>query len=389
MKALTDFPIYKLSRFGIAFLLCLTAFARAVELPEISPVPDQQAQPFEWELSGYVMLDSDRYTETDRNGVEASESNDELRRLRLSWQFSMLNWEGELEAKGENEADIQDANITYKGFEEFELALGRMKIPSGIENDVSSRHLPLIERSLASEQISLGRGNGVLLSSDSKRLGWKLGFFDNSDWNDEVQDSVLRVFYSPVNKKKQQIHIGYHGVIRNWKNGNYRLRTEGEINSRERSVVSPLLHPEKVYQNGIELAVQKWGVVAQLEYTHQAIKVQPLADEQDSEYQFLQYQLSWLPFGHHRRYRQGVFKKVSGKADWTKLELVARRSEVDGFDNNIGSLVDTTTYGINWYCLNNTKLMVNYSQFEMERPANQTQSEITAWSARLQWEFEL
>ena len=374
---------------SLIIYLSIIAPTFGVELPKISELSDRDANPFEWEVSGYLMLDTDEYRQTLSDATEVDESESEIRRLRSELSFSILNWEGEVQFQFEDDADVQDANLTYKGFDGLDLKIGRMKIPTGMENDLSSRHLTLIERSVASEQTSLGRGNGLLLESGSKQYGWKLGFFDNSDWNDEVQDTALRVYWSPINKKKRQLHLGFHGSVRDWKNGGYRLRSNGELNTTDSEVVSPSLHPKKIHQNGIELAYQQWGVIAQLEYTHQDIQVQPSINESNTEYQFLQYQIAWLPFGQHRRYREGLFKRVSGKSGLTKIEFVVRQSEVDGFDNNAGSLIDTSSIGINWYCYKDTKLMVNYIETELERPASLTQQDTSGWSARLQWEFEL
>lgn len=360
---------------------------RALELPDISPLPDAEYQSFEWEWSGYLMADADQYKQEDTS--TATETNVELRRMRTSLQFSTRHWEGELELRAEGDTDFQDANVTYTGLGFVEVSLGKMKIPSGLENDVSSRHLLMIERSIASEQSSLGRGVGLLVSRSKKRLGFKLGYFENQDWNDIVRDSVFRGYLSPINKKKRQLHIGYHTAVRDWQTGNYRIRSDLAINTLDAIAMSPSLTPKKIHQSGLELAYQQWGMLLQAEYHHQMVHVNRDSAQRNSEYQMFNTQISWLPFGQHRRYRDGVFKRVSGQSGAKKIELVVRHSEVDAFDNNIGALVDSQSIGVNWYVIDNTKFMLNHLASEWQRPANGTRQKWVAWTARLQWEFEL
>ena len=96
-----------------------------------------------------------------------------------------------------------------------------------------------------------------------------------------------------------------------------------------------------------------------------------------------------MPFDRYRRYRKGVFRQLKGKTGLTAWEFVTRWSEVDGFDHDRGALIDTKAFGINWYCYKNTKLMINQTSQRFERPSNYFTRTSTAWSARLQWEFEL
>ncbi len=366
---------------SVAWSSLVIAKEAPVRLPEISATPDAKAYPFEWGLDGYAMVDADHtYDEQEQYY---------LRRLSLEASAEQQHWTGEVQVRLEETPEIQDLNLTYSGLGGVALSVGRMKIPSGLEADVSSRHLVLIERSIATEQTALGRGNGIALAHDAKDFGFKVGVFDTSDWNDQVQESVLRLYTSPINRKRQQLHLGLHVAVRDWKKGRYRLRSQREVEALDDVRLTAALNPKKIHHAGIELAYQHAGWLAQLEYTQQDIQVFPNANQTNVQYQFVYYQVSWLPFGHYRRYRDGVFKRVSGKSSLTKWELVVRQSEVDAFDQNSGTLMQTTTLGVNWYCFDDIKLMLNHGTFEWEQPANNQTQSGESWSARLQWEFEL
>ena len=360
-------------------VLLPTATMASVRLPDISPAPDALARPFAWEVSGYMMLDGD--------SPNQKKPQYNLRRLSLETAAKQNHWAGELQLRLEDAPEIQDLTLTYLGFGDAELEIGRMKIPSGLEADVSSRHLPLIERSIATEQTALGRGNGVALSFDENAFGFKLGSYDVSDWNDQVFVSALRAYASPINKKRQQVHLGMHLSVSEWQKGRHRLRSQFEIESSDDIRLTPAMNPKKIHQAGLELAYQYTGWLAQLEYTRQDIQVYADANQTHHQYQFIYYQVAWLPFGQHRRYRDGVFKGVSGKASLTKIEAVVRHSEVDAFDRNAGTLARTTTLGVNWYCLEDAKLMLNYGEYEWEQAVVAKQQSGDNWSARLQWEF--
>jgi len=43
--------------------------------------------------------------------------------------------------------------------------------------------------------------------------------------------------------------------------------------------------------------------------------------------------------------------------------------------------------GVNWYCLEDAKLMLNYGEYEWEQAVVAKQQSGDNWSARLQWEF--
>lgn len=342
------------------------------------------------------MIDHDEFTESKDSAdqEELSHSKTDFRRVRLEAEFEYgPDWEGELQI-GQETSDgdyysVKELSTNYLGFDHIEVGFGREKIPFGMENTSSSRHLALIERSSASDAVRLGRGEGIWIYSGNKRYSLKAGYYNNSDWNDEVQNSIMRLTYAPYYKKDQQLHVGLSYSSRQWKDGNYRLTSNLEVSGADDRDVTASIDANKLQQAGLEFAAQSHGVIFQSEFSIQDIDINPGASTKGSQFHFIYFQLSWLPFDHYRRYRKGVFRQVKGKTGLTAWELVGRWSEVDGFDRNHGALIDTRTLGLNWYCYENTKLMINHVDQRFERPSNYFVQTSSAWSARLQWEFDL
>ena len=378
----------KLNRFFLMMLLpAMNAFA--FELPELNY--NEEKPGISWKPSAYLMLDYDENT----TKVESEQDTDgeaEVRRGRLGINAKYrAHWRAELqlgfEELDDDYPEVKELRLTYKGLGEIDMSLGLMKVPFGLENGVSSRHLPFMERSMASASTSLGRAKGIKLEWLEKKWGFYTGYFDNSDWNDEIQDSVFRAYYTPHNKKKKQVHFGYSLAYRDWKKGNDRLSTRIGTNTAEPIRLDNTLPMELRYQNGIEIAVQGYGVLFQTEYVHQSNQTVNSDVTANTDYQFIYYQLAYFPFGGYRRYRDGYFKRVKGINSWTALELVIGKSEIDGFDNNQGTQIESLRYGLNYYPVEALKLSANMTEYRLDRPVTGFEQTGNAWSIRLQWEY--
>lgn len=265
------------------------------------------------------MTDYDQYTRARvADGGSKQGSHGEFRRARveLDGRYGQ-DWEAELQlgqaTRAADYLSIKELSVSYLGFQSWVIGFGREKIVTGMANVSSSRHLSLVERPLLSEGTGLGRGEGIWLQSNDKHYSVKTGFYDTSDWNDEVQNTVARVTYTPYLAKTKLIHLGLNGAYRQWKKGRYGVDTDLEVSALELRDASPSLAADRIKQLGLELAGQYKGARFQAEYAQQLIDAKDEVGSQNVQHRFMYLELSWMPFNQYRRYRRGVFRQIRGQ----------------------------------------------------------------------------
>ena len=122
-----------------------------------------------------------------------------LRRARLTATARFLEefdvrveaeFEGSLAPAAGLRAQLTDAYINWSRYPGADVKVGQFKTPFGYEQLYSDPRLPLIERALPSDRLTLSRQTGVQIGGDfvDKRYGYAVGFFDGGGTNTSSND---------------------------------------------------------------------------------------------------------------------------------------------------------------------------------------------------------
>ncbi|CAM2822966.1 porin [Rariglobus hedericola] len=112
-------------------------------------------------------------------------------------------------------AQLSDVYVVWNKFEQANVTLGQFKTPYGYEQLAADTKLPLIERSLPSDKLTLSRQIGAMVSGDflDKRLHYATGLFNGTGVNTNTNDNdsftyAGRVNGVLVNKSKFKLTAG-------------------------------------------------------------------------------------------------------------------------------------------------------------------------------------
>ncbi len=105
-------------------------------------------------------------------------------------------------------AQLTDAYVNWNRYPHANVRVGQFKTPFGYEQLFSDPRLPLAERALASDRITVSRQLGVQVSGDllDKRFNYAAGAFNGNGTNGSANDDdrfmqVARVWGRPVQRK--------------------------------------------------------------------------------------------------------------------------------------------------------------------------------------------
>lgn len=122
---------------------------------------------------------------------------------------------GKLGTNNSYSAQLTDVYMVWKKFDYANVTVGQFKTPYGYEQLASDTKLPLIERSQASDKLTLSRQIGAMVSGDffKERLHYAAGLFNGNGTNNGTNDndefaSVGRVSGVVVDKAKLKLTAG-------------------------------------------------------------------------------------------------------------------------------------------------------------------------------------
>ncbi len=138
----------------------------------------------------------------DRGDARFSSSNDRfyLRRVRLNaagrfleeFDFRLeLDAAGSVGAQSGLRAQLTDAFVNWNRYTTANIRVGQFKTAFGFEQLYGDPRMPSIERTLASDRLTLGRQVGLQVGGDllDKRLSYALGAFNGSGTNNTSNDN--------------------------------------------------------------------------------------------------------------------------------------------------------------------------------------------------------
>ncbi len=339
---------------------------------------------FSFDLGGRLMWDNDFY-----DGIHNSKSHDgeraddsELRRSRLTakgtvykdWHYK-LQYTFNLNAGDKNQ--LEDAYIKYTGWDFADITIGKYKIPFGLEELISSKHISTIERAVMFEFVEASRGHrqNLQLSNGGNNYSWAVGLFEQGE--DEngaaMRDIGGRVTFAPIAEKNQVVHLGAAFLQSDIDSANpttQKFENRLAVHTADKIKFADSIDAEDHSQYGLEAAWMTGPFSIQSEYVSSTWE-----DAAGDEVEYTGYyaQATWSLTGESRSYKakKGYFDKIKPAGANGAWELVAKieHGEVDdGRAGMEGNEFDNITVGVNWYANKNVRVSVNYVMSEIDTP---------------------
>lgn len=325
-----------------------------------------QAKGNDVDISGYVMIDHNKFDDTLLEDNDGATSKTAIRRARLSFKNKIDdNWKTKLQIGfADDNAEIKDAYLQYKGWQWADLTLGQQKESFGLEKLTSSSNTMMIERSLVSEALAPGRSIGVSVSgnlltnqaSNFSSLYWQLGYFQP----DETQNSSAitgRLAWVPWQQKNNLVHFGIAFSERDLNGSEYRINEPLEVNFSDSLVEGTKLYAEEVSLQGVEFLWQQSGFTTTAEWQQATVTD---VSSQEYEYQGGYLQLSYQLSGDNRLYKNGEIDNVI-TSGW---EITSRYSQFDLIEED--KAIQTYALGVNYTVNQNLKFMADYVKTKQE-----------------------
>jgi len=333
-------------------------------------------------VGGRIMAD---YAFMDDDDLAKTGNASEFRRARLfvaGNTYNDFSYKLNIDFAG-NGTTIKDAYIQYNGWKPASFTLGHHDAPFSLNSFTSSKYITFIERSSATEALTIGRKNG--LSALNYGSNWALkgmvhleGIDNENDGQDEDYGYGLRATFAPLHEEGKVIHLGVAA---------HHQELAASDGSAEQIAVRPEVHTAgKIFEShedtfkdyntfGVEAATVLGSFSAQAEYFYRdyngasGVKDQSL----NSWYVFGSYFLT----GESRPYsvKSGGFgrikpKSIVGQGGYGAWEIAMRYTDLDLEDNGFGDKGDVTTIGVNWYATPTIRFMANYTSADKDGERN-------------------
>ena len=356
----------------------------------------------------------------------------ELRRLRLSFDFSVYDAFGKIEFDvAGSESAIQDTvdeggtdTIRTKKFKTGTVALkdvyigvnalpnlkiqaGHFKEPFSLEELTSARFTTFMERALPNAFVP-SRNAGVMVAGTvaKERMTYAAGFFRNVDDRGYTQDEgdggafTARVtgvpYYDEASKGRRLIHVGGAASMRNLDSTHgYDSRPEMHLSSRYLDTDDIMADDELLL--GGELAGVYGPFSVQSEYMRASIDRK---GGSDVDFWGAYVQLSYFLTGENRVYKKssGTFDRViprqsygqtkDGRRGWGAVEVAGRMSWLDLNDRDIkGGELRDCSLGVNWHLNPNIRVTFNCVHADLDDTAGSEGGKSSLVGLRLHLDF--
>jgi phosphate-selective porin OprO/OprP len=353
-------------------------FKQLVVISSMMPLSLMTLAKDDVKMSGYVMIDYDNFDSSFVERGDQDNSQADIRRARLALKSELApNWKSKLQLDfSGDQAQLKDAYIRYKGWDWANITIGKQKEPFGLENQISSRNLAMIERSIVSEAFSPGRSLGVQLTGDVEQVNWQLGVFqpDNSGENTAITG---RITWRAFQDNDQYFHVGASFSQRDYSDYDFRVNETLEVNFADSLFEGDKLILNKASLHGVEAIWSVGGFAATAEWQQAQLTDQSLISH---DYQGGYVQLSYFLSGVGREYDQGVLDQPL-KTGW---ELTSRYSQFDMQRENKQAKIYSV--GVNYHVNPQIKLMADVIKAQ-QYVDNQLADDGKAVSLRVQYSF--
>lgn len=305
---------------------------------------------------------------------------------------------------GNEDTNIRDAFLTYSGLEFADLHLGNMKPAFGFEQLTSSNDLLMVERAAVSNAFTRGHILGGTVTSGRKNWSLRTGVYNedartNNGTDDEAVSVDARVTTDLLRESDNVLHVGAGGSWRKPNSvANSMTFAAAPAGTGPLSIVSTgaIADVDNALLYGAELGAVfgPWSLQSEYMIADVTRNGAPSA-RFDGWYA----QTGWLLTGERRPYdgSAGVFGRVKPKnplslsnGDWGAFEVLARYDTLSLNDAGAGILggeVDQYGLGVNWYMLDNVRMMFNYTRVNSDSNAVVADDSPDVYHLRAQWDF--
>jgi phosphate-selective porin OprO/OprP len=328
-------------------------------------------------VSGDLMLDHDNFESGFLEDGDSSQKLSEIRRASLSFKTELMdNWKAKLKIGfSDNNAEIKDAYIKYKGWEWADLTIGKQKEGFGLEKLAHSRDALMIERTLVTSALAPGRSLGINLSGGEAVYNWQLGYFQ-PDENESATAITGRFSWLPWREKNELVHIGLAFSERDLDGNEFRINEKMEVHTSDSLIEGEKSFANKESLQGIEFLWQQAGFTAMAEW--QQAKITD-TDNVEYDYRGGYLQMSYQLSGDNRKYKMGELGKVTTSgweftSRYSQFKLVEEANEVKIY-----------SVGANYTVNDNLKFMGNFIKAK-QLDDNKLSSD-NAISLRIQYSF--
>jgi len=330
----------------------------------------------EVDYGGSILIDFDSfdgaYTAEGEELVTGSDES-ELRRAQLYFKLGNEKWSTKLQlAYDENDSrtEVKDAYIAYKGWDFADIIIGQDKEPFSLDLMTSLKNSSAIERSLASQAFRIGRNYGVNLSANSTDYSWSVGIYDVDEYGSDITQGgggklalTGRFTLSPVNSAKEVLHFGSSFSLRDLDGAEFEVESNAEVHSSADVLDTRNFQADSLDQFALESAWVKGRTALVAEAFYQDIKAK--ISSESAIYTGYYIQGSYFLSNDSLRYKKGRFGSVKPNTESGAWQLVMRHSYLDAEDNLDGLEITTSMLGVNYYCQNSFKLMLNFTRTEL------------------------
>lgn len=358
-------------------LLCLLAAAGLVDT--VSAAQFELDDGLRWtgsddawrvELAGRVHIDAAAYS----SDVTPLDGGTNLRRLRptMSLRFGE-NWRGRFDYEfGDYGHGWKNARLEYRGFERWRIRVGNQLAPFGLEQQMSSNSLPLLERSLV-QALTPGFETGVSANYRGRRWQMKAGVFDGDVASNDARRAdgtayTARVTFAPVNGDSMTWHLGASLESRERLDGGelrFSTRPESYVDGQRLIDTGRLGGANRLQTRGVETALvfRRCRIMTEHVVSRVDLGTSPTA-ELDGGYATL----SCLIAGEAYRYRaaSGGFRSTRPSGRLGVMEVSLRHSHVSLNDAGVaGGIQDDWTLGAGWQVTDKLRVLADYVRMDL------------------------
>ncbi|MEN6541264.1 porin [Parvibaculum sp.] len=383
---------------------------------------------FTMSIRGRAHLDTAVYDQSDSQSPQLS-SGANFRRAELGVEGTfMRDWGYKLnmqwgDSGKERASTIKDAYLTYGGIDGITLMAGAIQTPMSLDDVTSSNDITFIERATASNlATSLGAGDGrISFGGRGNTENFQASLFYTMDsvgtsanTSNEGSAVVGRAAFRFKPMDKTNVHIGASGTYKFDPNGSVTFSDRPELRVDPTSIISTGSlgssisgqGAQSAYAVGPEFAASYGPVRAQAEYYK--YKVDRGGTQSDPDFDAWYVQASWVLTGEEYKYsmEEAAYKGVKPASPFTfgggigAWEVAARYSVAD-LNYNVGSGTATSanirggeqkilTLGLNWYPINNVRMMFEYLDVNIDKMASNggnADESHNAFASRIQFAF--
>jgi len=341
---------------------------------------------FETVLGGRIQVDAWAMDKDDFDDVKGK-SGTEFRRARIFVKGKMYdNWtyKGQYDF-ADNKTTMKDAWIGYNGLDLFKIKIGQFKQPMGLEELTSSKYITFMERALPTEAFATSRRIGLGIYDHSTHWNWAVSAYgqaegDNTeDGGSEGYGGGARLAWAPWNEKGKLLHLGVSGAYEEQNDSKLRFRSRMEAHGVDTRYLDTgnIPKPDTTGKLGLEAATVFGPFSLQGEYYLVSAESNQSGFD-DADYDGYYVYGSWFMTGESRKYKKGVFGRVTpkttvGRGGWGAWELAARYSYVSLDDGDTrGGEESNITVGLNWYATRYVRFMANYVYVDADPIAENT-----------------